>query len=67
LSNGSPAFKRRRISASCLTMQFEEICRRICTGFGIGCLPIHLVRRDVERLALADSFQHRLSVLEPVL
>ncbi|UCZ84353.1 LysR family transcriptional regulator [Pseudomonas sp. L5B5] len=28
---------------------FEEIHRLICAGFGIGCLPIHLVRRDVEQ------------------
>jgi len=28
---------------------FEEIHRLICAGFGIGCLPVHLVRRDVEQ------------------
>jgi DNA-binding transcriptional LysR family regulator len=28
---------------------FEEIRRLICAGLGIGCLPVHLVRRDVEQ------------------
>ncbi|MGE8179332.1 LysR family transcriptional regulator [Pseudomonas fluorescens] len=28
---------------------FEEIHRLICAGFGIGCLPVHLVQRDVEQ------------------
>ncbi len=28
---------------------FEEIHRLICAGFGIGCLPVHLVRQDVEQ------------------
>ncbi|WP_347929389.1 LysR family transcriptional regulator [Pseudomonas helvetica] len=28
---------------------FEEIHRLICAGFGIGCLPVHLVLRDVEQ------------------
>ncbi|ROM90907.1 LysR family transcriptional regulator [Pseudomonas brassicacearum] len=28
---------------------FEEIQRLICAGFGIGCLPVHLVQRDVEQ------------------
>lgn len=28
--------------------RFEEIHRLICAGFGIGGLPIHLVRRDVD-------------------
>ncbi|MCU1752888.1 LysR family transcriptional regulator [Pseudomonas sp. 6D_7.1_Bac1] len=28
---------------------FQEIHRLICAGFGIGCLPVHLVRRDVEQ------------------
>jgi DNA-binding transcriptional LysR family regulator len=28
---------------------FEEIHRLICAGFGIGCLPDHLVRHDVQQ------------------
>ncbi len=28
---------------------FEEIYRLVCAGFGIGCLPIHLVKRNVEQ------------------
>jgi len=70
----------------------------ICSGFGIGCLPTHLVRRDVEQGLLwrlppedgvvdfdiqllwnreqkmsqaetvfLESFQHMLSIREPVL
>lgn len=36
-----------RIVAS--SSSFEEIHRLVCAGFGVGCLPEHLLREDVEK------------------